>query len=87
MIAGIVVVIIVAVGIGYYVGKSTGYAAGVVVGQENALAEFKSSQEALAQKAAQDAAKAANPFQTNSNPLEGVADPLQKTKQVLNPFQ
>lgn len=87
LVAGIVAVIIFAFGIGYYVGRDTGYATGVIAGRDKALAEFKSSQEALAQQAAQDAAKASNPFQTNTNPLQGVADPLQKTKQVLNPFQ
>ncbi|MEK7508111.1 MAG: hypothetical protein AAB602_03455 [Patescibacteria group bacterium] len=87
LVAGIVAVVIITFGIGYYVGRDIGYATGIVAGREKALAEFESSQEALAQKAAQDAAKAANPFQTSVNPLQGVADPLQKTKQVLNPFE
>lgn len=87
LVVAIVVVIIIVFAIGNYAGNAGGYAAGLVAGREKALAEFKSSQEALAQRAAQDAAKAANPFQSNANPLQGVADPLQKTKQVLNPFE
>jgi len=39
------------------------------------------------EKAAEGAAKAANPFQTGANPLAGVVDPLTKAKKVLNPFE
>lgn len=45
------------------------------------------SQEMVAQKAAENAAKAENPFSTE-NPLSNIeADPLEKTKKVLNPFE
>ena len=44
-------------------------------------------QEKALEVAAQEAAKSENPFRS-SNPLSGVkADPLEKTKKVLNPFE
>lgn len=44
-------------------------------------------QNEAAQKAAANTAKAQNPFQAQ-NPLSGVeANPLSKTKKILNPFE
>ena len=44
-------------------------------------------QERVAQNAGADAAKSENPFQAE-NPLSGVeANPFEKTKKVLNPFE
>ncbi len=52
-------------------------------GQERA-AEL---QERAVQKSGEDVAKSENPFQSD-NPLSNVAaDPLEKTKEVLNPFE
>ena len=48
--------------------------------------DVKKAQEVAAQKAAEDAAKAANPFKA-TNPLEGVeSNPFEEAKKVLNPF-
>ena len=48
--------------------------------------DWLSAQELAGQKAAEDAADAANPFKA-SNPLEGVeANPFETAKKVLNPF-
>jgi len=71
--------IVVAVGVlGYWVGDWRGY--------DRSQAEVKKAQEIAGQKAADDAAKAANPFKA-SNPLEGVeANPFEEAKKVLNPF-
>ena len=64
--------------LGYLVGDRGGYA--------RSQAEVKKIQEVAAQKAADDAAKAANPFK-GINPLEGVdSNPFEKAKKVLNPF-
>ena len=88
---GIVVAVIVAIIVGiaaYYMRTTAGIRAGVSVEQEKAAAEAAQQEhDALTNQAAAKAAKASNPFQTNTNPLGKVADPLQKTKEVLNPFQ
>jgi hypothetical protein len=72
-------VIVVAVGVlGYWAGDWQGYS--------RSQAEVKKAQEVAGQKAAEDAAKAANPFKVD-NPLEGVeANPFEEAKKVLNPF-
>ena len=63
-----------------------GYLVGDSVGYKRAEADIKKLDEVAAQKAADDLAKAANPFQA-VNPLEGVeSNPFEKAKQVLNPF-
>lgn len=63
-----------------------GYWAGDWQGYDRSQAEVKKTQEVSAQKAAEDAAKAANPFKA-SNPLEGVeSNPFEQAKKVLNPF-
>ena len=76
------VVAVVVVAISYL-----GYSSGFRVGYKQAQADIKTAQDGLAKKAGEQAAKAANPFQVSSNPLEGVADPLAKTKSILNPFK
>lgn len=64
---------------GYWFGDNRGYS--------RAQADVKKAQEEAASKAAEDAAKAANPFQA-VNPLSGVeANPFEKTKNLLNPFK
>ena len=77
--AGVAILLIVA---GYWSGSSMGYKAGY----NKAIADTKATQEALAKKAAEDAADAANPFKV-VNPLEGVeANPFEETAKKLNPF-
>lgn len=70
----------IAVGVaGYWVGDWRGFS--------RSQAEVKKTQEVAGQKAAEDAAKAANPFKA-VNPLEGVeSNPFEQAKKVLNPFQ
>lgn len=64
---------------GYYFGDSQGF--------KRAEANLKKIQEEAADKAAEEAAKAANPFQA-PNPLEAIEDnPFEKTKSILNPFK
>lgn len=64
---------------GYYFGDNRGY--------KRAETAIKKIQEQAAQKAADDAAKAANPFQA-VNPLEKVeANPFEKAKSIVNPFK
>jgi len=64
--------------VGYWVGDRVGYA--------RSQAEVKKAQELAGQKAAEDAADAANPFKA-ANPLEGVeSNPFEQAKKVLNPF-
>lgn len=77
-----VILLIVGLAAGYWYGSFQAYDRGY----EKAVADAKATQEAVAQNAAADAAKAANPFQT-TNPLEGVeANPFEKAKSALNPF-
>lgn len=70
---------IVAVGVlAYWAGDWQGYS--------RSQTEVKKAQEVAAQKAAEDAAAAANPFK-GTNPLEGVeSNPFEEAKKVLNPF-
>ena len=64
-----------------------GYWAGDWQGYSRSQAGVKKAQELGAQKAAEDAAKAANPFKA-TNPLEGVeSNPFEQAKKVLNPFE
>lgn len=73
------VVLIVGLAAGYYYGQQKGY--------QKAENDIKKLDEAAAKKATDEAAKAANPFQA-VNPLQGVeANPFQKIKKVLNPFE
>lgn len=64
---------------GWWVGNSQGY--------KKAEADTKAVQAEAAKKAASQAAKAANPFGV-ANPLGDVeANPFEKTKKILNPFE
>ena len=83
VVIALAVVVVGLAGYGVYV---YGQKAGYNTGYQKAQADVKAQQEALAQKAAEEAAKAANPFQATDNPLQNVADPLEKTKNILNPF-
>jgi hypothetical protein len=72
--------------VGIMVGQSMGKSSNYEKGYDQALADIKSQQEELGQKAATEAAKAANPFQA-ANPLEGVsANPFDDAAKKLNPF-
>lgn len=85
LVVVIVLVVIISGLVGYsaYVyGQKVGYDSGY----QKAQADVKAQQEAIAKKAAEEAAKAANPFKAADNPLQNVADPLEKTKKILNPF-
>lgn len=65
--------------VGWWVGSSSGY--------KKAEADIKAVQAEAAKKAAGEAAKAANPFGV-ANPLGDVeANPFEKTKKILNPFE
>lgn len=55
-------------------------------GYDAAVADIKAQQEEAGNKAAEAAASEANPFKVG-NPLEGVeANPFEKAKKTLNPF-
>ena len=55
-------------------------------GYQAAAADIKAQQEEAANKAANAASDEANPFKVQ-NPLEGVeANPFEKAKKTLNPF-
>ena len=55
-------------------------------GYETAVADIKAQQEEAGNKAAKAATDEANPFKV-ANPLEGVeANPFEKAKKTLNPF-
>ena len=84
----IIAIVVLFIGLlaGYFYGSGRGYKTGYDVGYNKAIADTKSTQEALAKKAAEDAASAANPFKV-VNPLEGVeANPFEETAKKLNPF-
>lgn len=75
----VVLALVIGLASGYYVGNSRGF--------KQAEGNLKKIQEEAAAKAANEAAKAANPFQA-VNPLEGVqSNPFEKTKSILNPFK
>ena len=75
------VVLLVILAVSYF-----SYSSGQKSGYAQAQADIKASQDSLARKATEQAANAANPFKATSNPLAGIADPLAKTKSILNPF-
>lgn len=82
ILAIVAIFLIVGFGVGYWYGGSKSYDKGY----ETAITDIKAQQEEAAKKAAEEAAKTANPFQV-SNPLEGVkANPFDKAKKILNPF-
>lgn len=77
-----IVLLVVGLGVGYWLGSFQAYDRGY----EKAVADAKATQEELARKATNDAARAANPFQAD-NPLEGVsANPFDDAIENLNPF-
>jgi len=79
----LIVVAIAVIGVAFWFGNTTGFKAGYTQAQ----VEVKALQDESVKKAGEDAAKAANPFQA-VNPLEGVeANPFEKVKKVLNPFE
>lgn len=74
----------------FVLGIILGYASGGYLSSKNAykkaLADIQAQQETLATKAAEEAAKTANPFKV-ANPLEGVkANPFAEAQKALNPF-
>ena len=74
-----IVVLIIGLAGGYFYGQKKGYS--------QAEVDIKKLDEIAAKKATEEAAKAANPFQA-VNPLQGVeANPFQKVKKILNPFE
>lgn len=76
-------VALVLIGLAFLFGRYTGYD----VGYEQAQTDAQKLQEEAARKGVEEAAKSANPFQA-VNPLEGVeANPFEKVKRVLNPFE
>lgn len=80
-LVGIMVAVVVGLLVGWWA-----YGAGSKAGYAQAEADIKASQEALAQKAGEQAAKEANPFQA-VNPLQGVtANPFEEAAKKLNPF-
>jgi len=79
----VVIIAIIVVGGVFYLGQLNGNKAGYAKAQ----ADIQAFQEETAKKTADDAAKSVNPFQA-VNPLEGVeANPFEKVKKVLNPFE
>ena len=79
----VIVFAVILIAIAFWVGRSNGYSTGYTQAQNDAVA----LQEETAKKATEEAAKSANPFQA-VNPLEGVeANPFEKVKKVLNPFE
>ena len=68
--------------ISFWVGNKLGFSKGY----KSAQADIKKVQDEAAKKATEEAVKAANPFQA-VNPLSGVeANPFEKAKKILNPF-
>ena len=81
--AVIAVIAVLVVAGAFWLGQSTGRKAGYAQAQ----ADIQALQEESARVAADAAAKSSNPFQA-VNPLEGVeANPFEKVKRVLNPFE
>lgn len=79
----IIIAVLVLIGLAFWFGRSDGYTKGYAQAQ----ADTKALQEEGARNAVEEAAKATNPFQA-VNPLEGVeANPFEKVKKVLNPFE
>lgn len=82
-----ILAVLVALVVGGLAGNWYGGKNGYQRGYQKAEADIKAIGEAAAKKATDEAAKAANPFQA-VNPLEGVeANPFEKAKKVLNPFE
>ena len=79
----LIIVALIIIGLAFWVGRS----AGVAAGYAQAETDIAALQDEAARQAAASAAESANPFQA-VNPLEGVeANPFDKVKKVLNPFE
>ncbi|MDO8624185.1 MAG: hypothetical protein Q7R54_02405 [bacterium] len=79
----LLLVALVVIGLAFWLGRFVGYG----VGYKQAQTDVETLQGEAARKSAEEAAKSANPFQA-VNPLEGVeANPFDKVKKVLNPFE
>ncbi len=77
------VLLVAGLGLGYWFGASQSYDKGY----DQAVADTAAVEEQAAARAAAEAAAAANPFQV-TNPLEDVeANPFEKAKRILNPFE
>jgi len=77
-----VIFLVIGVAVGYPLGNADSYEDGY----EQAVADVQAQQGEVAERASQQAAKAANPFQA-ANPLEGVsANPFEDAAKKLNPF-
>ncbi|MEK7163331.1 MAG: hypothetical protein AAB775_01300 [Patescibacteria group bacterium] len=73
----VILAVLVAFGV-WYLGKNQGY--------ETAIADIKAQQEEAGNQAVKAATDEANPFKV-ANPLEGVeANPFEKARKNLNPF-
>lgn len=76
-----VVVVLVLIGVGFWYSGRT-----YDKGYQAAIADVKAQQEEAGDQAARAASDEANPFKV-ANPLEGVeANPFEKAKKTLNPF-
>ncbi len=81
-ITWVVLALVVGAGVGYFGGSKAAYQKGY----DKAVADAKATQAEVAKNAAEEAAKASNPFQAQ-NPLEGVtANPFEQAAKKLNPF-
>lgn len=81
-VLGIVLLVIIVAAL-LWLGRVIGYDSGYA----QAKSDIQSIQEEAARNAAEEAAKSANPFQA-INPLEGIeANPFEKVKKILNPFE
>ena len=76
-----IIILIVVITLGFWYGSAR-----YDQGYEEAIADIKAQQEEAGNKAAQMATDEANPFKVE-NPLQGVeANPFEKAKKTLNPF-
>lgn len=83
----ITVILAIFAGGAYWYGNQIGYKKGDSNGYKRAEADIKKIQEEASNKATEAITKAANPF-AGANPLEDIdANPFEKTKKILNPFQ
>ena len=83
LVLGVIIALVIGGAAGYWYGASSGYDKGYAQAETDVV----KADEEVAKQATEDATKAANPF-TVENPLENVeADPFEKIKKVLNPFE
>lgn len=82
-----VLVAIAALLLGYSLGSGNVQKTAYDAGYQKAVSDTRASQQAAADRALAEAARAANPFQV-TNPLEGVEpNPFERAKKALNPFE